>query len=174
MFSQNFSCFFLISNFLKFSHNLPGNSQKILRNISYNFSKSSQSKQDEKFSNFLRNIFILSVNFFKHFVRFFQNTNTYRKLNASSAFLKVFWYFDRNLSKKFVDALKTLSTFSQHFPRIFKTFSRKFHQNFLLTFHYSLQIPKNVLKTFFKWQNIGCLIIISIITFLYTFYTLPL
>ncbi len=36
-------------------------------------------------------------------------------------------------------------------------FFQKFHQNFLLTFRYSLQIPKNILKIFFKWQNTGSL-----------------
>ncbi len=76
-FSQNFSYLFLIPNFLKFSQDLPENfikifyksaiiilsfspnSQKFLQNISYNFSKSSQSKYDKKFSNFPRNILIM-------------------------------------------------------------------------------------------------------------------
>ncbi len=121
------------------------------------------------------------VNFFKHFARFSQNTNTYIKSNASSFFLKVFRYFEQNSSKKFadslffflrggfqlgpqdsgplahcpIDSLKILPKFSQHFPRIFARFSQKFHQNFSLTFHYSLKIPKNFLKTFLKRQNTG-------------------
>ncbi len=42
------------------------------------------------------------------------------------------------------------------------------------TFHYSLQIPKNFLKTFLNGKIRVRLITISIITFLYTFLTLPL
>ncbi len=116
----------------------------------------------------------MRVNFFKHFARFSENTNTYIKSNASSVFLKVFWYLEQNLSKKFVHSLKILPKFCQHFPRIFTRFSQKFHQNFLLIFHYSLQIPKNFLKTFLNGKILACLIIISIISFIYTFYTLPL